>query len=104
MKFEITLIIIALAILIGCQEIEKTQHDEFGPGPYREVGQIISIEPYESDIIDFGEPTSVVNTTNGMFTIKGSPLTFKKHCYVYMQKDFIFFENAQGIIKKYELW
>ena len=94
----------ALACLIGCQEAEKVQHDEFEPGPYMEVGRVKSVEIHESDIIDFGEPTSVVTTTSGLFTIKGSPPTFKNYFPVYMQGDFIFFKNAQGIMKKYELW
>ena len=104
MKLKTTLIVMVLACLMGCQEAEKVQHDEFEPGPYRQVGRITSIEPHESDIIDFGEPTSVVNTSSGLFTIKGLPPTFKKYYPVYMQGDFIFFKNAQGIMKKYELW
>ena len=93
-----------MASLMGCQEAEKVEHDKFEPGPYMELGKIINTEPYKSDIIDFGEPTSVVNIEDGLFTIKGSPPTFKKNTPVYMQGDFIFFKNAQGILKKHELW
>jgi hypothetical protein len=105
---KITLILtLALLFLTSCQTPKPIPipHEKPDPNLYiGDAGRIVKIEPFESELIKYPGPASVVETTKGLFTIKGNVPTFKKFYPVQKQGDYIYFKNSESIIKKYELW
>ena len=94
-----------MLLLTSCQTPKKIPHEKPDPNLYiSEVGRIQRIEPFESDIIKYHGPACVVVTTMGEFTIKSEVPTFKNFYPVQKQGNFIYFQNAESIYKKYELW
>ena len=99
------ILMLLLLLLTSCQTPKPKPHEQPDPSKYvSQVGRIQSIEPFESGIIKYPGPASVVVTTMGEFTIKSEVPTFKKFYPVQKQGDYIYFKNAKSVYKKYELW
>jgi hypothetical protein len=98
-------LILSILLLTSCQTPKTIPHEKPDLSKHvTHVGRIQSIEPFESGIIKYPGPASVVVTTAGEFTIKSTVPTFKKFYPVQKQGNYIYFKNAESIYKKYELW